>query len=100
MMAGRTLLYNSSLFALAEPIAILDELDPIAEGVGHVEAPHARHGLVGRGRDARLCEAPLAGGQVGHQEGWMGLARRRELPLDAEVNLHAGAAEPAAAPCS
>lgn len=73
-----------------------EELEPVAEGIRRVEASAFRQLVVPRDLADPVCERGQLLGR-GEPERRMGLARRSELVLDAEVELLRSEAEPDAA---
>src|SRR3954451_16147725 len=76
---------------------LLTELEPVAERVGGVEALRAGNRLVPLDGDALAGEPRGERVEVGGDEARMGLPRRHERLLDADVQLLRPRTEPAAA---
>src|SRR6266498_1663710 len=72
--------------ALRKPVAVLDELDPIAKRVGGVEARHVRQAVIRHDRHPGGGQRPPTGLEIVDDQRRMGLAGRREVLLDAKVD--------------
>src|SRR3954452_5496904 len=70
------------------------ELQPVPDGVGGVEAAHARDVLVPRHRRPRLLDGAREGVDVIDRDAGVGLAGRDEALLDADVDLGGAGPEP------
>src|SRR5215216_2236138 len=90
----------SWMITLSEPIAGLNELNPVAKRISGVEAPHMRQCIIGRKRHPRARQLLPASVEIIHEQRRVRLPRRCEAGLDAQMNDRTRPLKPAPAAIS